>query len=85
MPPPLQSKFLRLLEDGSYRRLGGTEDLVSQARIVSSSNADLAGLVADGRFRTDLYYKLNATELHIPPLRSRPEDIVPLAEHFLRG
>lgn len=83
LPLSLQSKFLRLLEDGSYRRMGGTEELVSQARIVSSTNADLAALVADGRFRADLYYRLNATELRIPPLRARREDIVLLAEHFL--
>jgi DNA-binding NtrC family response regulator len=83
LPPPLQGKFLRLLEDGSYRRLGGTEDLESQARVISSSNVDLPALVAEGRFRADLYYRLNATELRIPPLRKRQEDIVPLAEHFL--
>ena len=83
LPPPLQSKLLRLLEDGSYRRVGSTLELVSDARIVSSSNAELSALVADGRFRADLYYRLNAIELHIPPLRTRREDIVPLAEHYL--
>ena len=83
LPPVLQGKLLRLLEDGSYRRLGGTQMLVSQARIVSSSNTDLSAYVAEGRFRADLYYRLNAIELHIPPLRARPEDIVPLAEHYL--
>jgi transcriptional regulator with PAS, ATPase and Fis domain len=83
LPPVLQGKLLRLLEDGSYRRLGGTQMLMSQARIVSSSNADLSTHVADGRFRADLYYRLNAIELNIPPLRARPEDIVPLSEHYL--
>jgi DNA-binding NtrC family response regulator len=83
LPPPLQAKLLRLLEDGSYRRLGGTQELVAEARIVSSSNADLPRLVAEGRFRADLYYRLNVIELHIPPLRARREDIVPLAEHYL--
>ncbi|HTW54491.1 MAG TPA: sigma-54 dependent transcriptional regulator [Stellaceae bacterium] len=83
LPLKLQSKLLRLLEDGSYRKVGGTRELVSDARIVSSSNADLSALVADGRFRADLYYRLNAIELHIPPLRARSEDIIPLAEHFL--
>ena len=81
--PSLQGKLLRLLEDGSYRRLGGTQELVSEARIVSSSNADLAALVAKGNFRADLYYRLNVIELHIPPLRARCEDIIPLAEHYL--
>jgi DNA-binding NtrC family response regulator len=81
--PSLQGKLLRLLEDGSYRRLGGTQELVSDARIVSSSNADLAALVTKGNFRADLYYRLNVIELHIPPLRARSEDIIPLAEHYL--
>jgi DNA-binding NtrC family response regulator len=83
LPPPLQGKLLRLLEDGSYRRIGGTSGLVSDARIVSSSNTDLPSLVAEGRFRADLYYRLNAIELHIPPLRARREDIIPLSEHYL--
>ena len=58
LPQSLQGKLLRLLEDGSYRRLGGTQELVSEARIVSSSNADLPALVAKGNFRADLYYRL---------------------------
>lgn len=83
LPPLLQGKFLRLLEDGTYRRIGGTSELVSEARIVSSSNADLSALVAEGHFRADLYYRVNAIELHIPPLRDRRDDIIPLAEHYL--
>jgi DNA-binding NtrC family response regulator len=83
LPPPLQTKLLRLLEDGSYRRVGGTSEVVSNARVLSSSNADLSGLVANGSFRADLYYRLNAIELRIPSLRARREDIVPLAEHYL--
>jgi DNA-binding NtrC family response regulator len=83
LPESLQGKFLRLLEDGSYRRLGGTQELASEARIVSSSNADLPALVAKGSFRPDLYYRLNVNELQIPPLRTRCEDIIPLAEHYL--
>jgi DNA-binding NtrC family response regulator len=83
LPPILQGKLLRLLEDGRYRRLGGSQELVSDARIVSSSNADLTALVADGRFRADVYYRLNAIELRIPPLRARRDDIVPMAEHYL--
>jgi DNA-binding NtrC family response regulator len=79
----LQGKFLRLIEDGHYIRLGATQEMISEARIVSSSNADLPPLVRDGRFRPDLYYRLNVIELHIPPLRARREDIVPLAEHFI--
>jgi DNA-binding NtrC family response regulator len=83
LPSLLQGKLLRLLEDGSYRRCGGSEALVSQARIVSSSNADLSALVTQGHFRADLYYRLNVNELHIPPLRARRDDIVPLTEHYL--
>jgi DNA-binding NtrC family response regulator len=83
LPLVLQGKLLRLLEDGRYRRIGGTQELVSEARIVSSSNADLPALVARGTFRADLYYRLNVIELHIPPLRARVEDIIPLAEHYL--
>jgi len=83
LPLELQGKFLRLLEDGTYRRVGGTKALTSSARIISSSNADLAALVSEGRFRADLYYRLNAIELRIPPLRARPEDVLPLAEHVI--
>jgi DNA-binding NtrC family response regulator len=83
LPPVLQGKFLRLLEDGTYRRLGGSQEVTSSARIISSSNADLPKLVSEGGFRADLYYRLNAIELRIPPLRSRPEDIIPLAEHIV--
>ena len=79
----LQGKFLRLLEDGTYRKLGSAQELVSHARVVSSSNADLPALVGEGRFRVDLYYRLNTIELRIPALRARPEDIIPLAEHIL--
>lgn len=83
LPLLLQGKLLRLLEDGTYRKLGGTQEMVSNARVVSSSNADLSTLMAEERFRVDLYYRLNAIELHIPPLRARLEDIIPLTEHFL--
>ena len=83
LPQRCRASFLRLLEDGSYRRLGGTQELLSEARIMSSSNADLRALVGEHRFRADLYYRLNGVELRIPPLRSRHEDIVPIAEHYL--
>jgi len=79
----LQGKLLRLLEDGTYRRVGGPEIMEAQCRVVSSSNADLLQLVTEGRFRSDLLYRLNAIELHIPPLRSRRDDIIPLSEHLI--
>jgi transcriptional regulator of aroF, aroG, tyrA and aromatic amino acid transport len=80
----LQGKLLRLLEDGSYRKLGGAQELVSSARIVSSSNANLPKLMAESQFRPDLYFRLNAVALRIPPLRERSEDIVPLAPDRIR-
>jgi DNA-binding NtrC family response regulator len=83
LPLALQGKLLRLLEDGSYRKLGGAQEHVSSARIVSSSNADLPKLMAESQFRPDLYFRLNAVALRIPPLRERSEDIVPLAEHII--
>jgi DNA-binding NtrC family response regulator len=83
LSPLLQGKFLRLLEDGRFNRLGGTQEMISEARIVASSNADLPALIKERQFRSDLYYRLNVTELHIPPLRARREDIVSLAEHFI--
>jgi DNA-binding NtrC family response regulator len=72
-----------LLEDGSYRRIGDTQEQLCEARIVSWTNVNLTELVEDGRFWADLYYRLNGIELHIPPLRARREDIVPIAEHYL--
>jgi DNA-binding NtrC family response regulator len=83
LPNPLQGKLLRLIEDGRYRRIGGAQEQLCEARIVSSTNVNLTELVEDGRFRADLYYRLNGIELHIPPLRARREDIVPIAEHYL--
>jgi len=83
LAPLLQRKLLRLVEDKRYTRLGGMEEMISEARVVSSSNADLPMLVREGQFRADLYYRLNATELHIPPLRARRDDVIPLAEHFI--
>jgi DNA-binding NtrC family response regulator len=83
LSPLLQGKFLRLLDDGHFNRVGGAEDMISEARIVACSNANLPALIEEGRFRSDLYYRLNVTELRIPPLRARREDIISLAEHFM--
>ena len=80
---PLQAKLLRLLEDGTFRRVGGSEELVSKARVVSSSNANMAALVGGGHFRRDLYYRLNTIEIRIPPLRARRDDILPLADYYV--
>lgn len=80
----LQAKFLRLLQDGSYRRVGSEQELQSQVRIVCSTQKDLRALARSGQFREDLYYRLNVLTLEIPPLRERREDILPLARHYLR-
>ena len=85
LAPPLQAKLLRVLQERTYRRVGATSDRALDARIVASTNRDLAAQVAAGEFRADLFYRLNVLTLVVPPLRDRREDVVPLAEHFLTG
>lgn len=79
----MQAKLLRVVETGEYRRFGGVKDLRSDARIVAATNHDLREMTATGRFRKDLFYRLNAFVISVPPLRSRREDIPSLARHFL--
>jgi DNA-binding NtrC family response regulator len=83
MPVDLQSKLLRVLEDGKVRRVGGNREISVDVRVVAATNADVARLMEDGKLRPDLYYRLNVFHLRIPPLRERVEDIPILAEHFL--
>ncbi len=83
LTPGIQSKLLRVLEERNFERLGGTETLHIEARLVALTNADLAKAVAAGRFREDLYFRLNVLTIVVPPLRERPADIVPLAEQLL--
>lgn len=83
LSPAGQVKLLRVLETGRFERLGGNRERSVQVRIISATNADLPALIADGRFREDLYYRLNAIELKLPALADRPGDILPLARHFL--
>jgi len=84
MPPTLQAKLLRFLEEQAFRRLGGTKDIRVDVRIIAATNRNLRSLVADGRFREDLFYRLNVFPVTLPPLRDRPEDVPLLAEHFVR-
>jgi DNA-binding NtrC family response regulator len=81
--PGLQAKLLRVLEERTFERLGGTETLRMDARIMALTNTDLSQAVAAGRFREDLFFRLNVLAIAVPPLRERPADIAPLASHFL--
>jgi NtrC-family two-component system response regulator AlgB len=80
----VQPKLLRLLQDRCYERVGETQTRLANVRILAASNRDLAAEVAAGRFREDLFYRLNVIEVELPPLRQRPRDILPLAGHLLR-
>ncbi|HEY3293859.1 MAG TPA: sigma-54 dependent transcriptional regulator [bacterium] len=84
MPPNLQVKLLKVIEERSFRRLGGTQTLNVQFRLIAATNADLHERMAVGMFRRDLYYRLNVFTIHLPPLRERGRDIIEIAEHFVR-
>jgi len=83
LPLAGQVKLLRVLETGQFEMLGSSRTLSTRARIVSATNADLSVLIREGRFREDLYYRLNVIEIGVPPLAERAADILPLARHFL--
>ena len=83
LPAGVQAKLLRVINDGTFSRIGTTRELRTDARVLASTSHDLEAQIAAGRFREDLFYRLNVMELHIPPLRERPEDILPLATHFI--
>ena len=84
LPLGLQPKLLRLLQERCYERVGDTQTRASDVRVVAATNRNLAAEMAAGRFREDLFYRLNVIEVTLPPLRERPADILPLAEHLLR-
>jgi two-component system response regulator PilR (NtrC family) len=82
MSPMLQVKILRVLQERKFRRVGGTEEVDADIRIITATNRDLAKMVAEGGFREDLYYRINVIPVRLPPLRERLEDVPMLAEHF---
>jgi DNA-binding NtrC family response regulator len=83
MQPGTQAKILRVLEQGEFLRVGGTQPVRVDVRVIAATNRDLSEGIREGRFRSDLYYRLNVVSIHLPPLRERREDIVPLIRHFL--
>ena len=83
MPLSMQVKLLRVLQQKEFRRVGGTDSLQTNARVLSASNRDLESMVRSGEFREDLWYRLNVVEIHLPPLRDRREDLPALIEHML--
>jgi len=82
--PTMQVKLLRVLQERRVRPLGGSTDISIDVRLIASTNRDLKRMVAGGQFREDFYYRISVIPIHVPPLRERPEDIVPLARNFLR-
>jgi len=84
MAPNLQAKLLKVIEEGEFYRVGGTRPIHVDVRFIAATNQDVRGLISAGKFREDLYYRLNVMEIFIPPLRERRDDIEPLAAYFLR-
>ncbi len=84
MPPSLQAKLLRVLQEQSFIPVGGTKTVEVDVRVIAATNKDLDKEIAAGRFRQDLYFRLNVIPIRLPPLRERPEDVAVLVDHFLR-
>lgn len=83
MSPNLQAKLLKVIEEKEFFRVGGTRPVKVDVRFIAATNQNIKNLVAGGRFREDLYYRLNVMDIYIPPLRERKSDIIPLCKHFL--
>ncbi|MCR4302448.1 MAG: nitrogen regulation protein NR(I) [Sulfuricaulis sp.] len=84
MPPALQTRLLRVLQDGKFYRVGGHDQVETNVRIIAATNQNLEDRVKDGKFREDLFHRLNVIRIHLPPLRERREDIPALASYFLK-
>ncbi len=84
MVPNLQAKLLKVIEDGEFYRVGGTRPIHVDVRFIAATNQDVRGIIAAGKFREDLYYRLNVMDIFIPPLRDRRDDVEPLAVYFLK-
>jgi DNA-binding NtrC family response regulator len=85
MSRPLQAKLLRFLEDGTFTRVGGTHELKVNVRLLAATNRDIIKAIADDQFREDLFHRLNVVQVRLPPLRERGDDVLLLAEHFLKN
>jgi two-component system, NtrC family, response regulator AtoC len=85
MPPGLQAKLLRFLEDRAFRRVGGTDEITVDVRVIAATNRDLEKAIAQGQFREDLMYRLDVVAIDLPPLRERGDDVLLLADHFVVG
>ncbi len=84
MSKPLQAKLLRFLEDGTFTRVGGTQELKVNVRLVAATNKDIIKAISEDAFREDLFHRLNVVQIRLAPLRARGEDVIKLAEHFLK-